>query len=122
MSTPPQREEWWYMNHLRAVVMVVMPLLVLGVPPQCHTPQALADCVKASLATFSPAGENERLLLAWLYLMYGCTIAGPALGLVSAMRFVISPGKPVWVRVVSLPWALLNALLLFIFYHLHQRL
>lgn len=44
------QEEWWYADHVRAVIAVVMPLLVLVFPGHCGTPPALVDCVRASLA------------------------------------------------------------------------
>lgn len=50
MKGSPPQEEWWYADHVRAGIMVVMPLLVLTCPRLCGTPPALVDCVRASLA------------------------------------------------------------------------
>lgn len=57
-------EDWWYADHVRAAIMVVMPVFFLIFPPICRTPLALAYCVHASLAIIGLVPAVRLLLFA----------------------------------------------------------
>ncbi|RYD22519.1 MAG: hypothetical protein EOP88_07660 [Verrucomicrobiaceae bacterium] len=56
--------------------------------------------------------ESGDPTLAGLYLVIGCTAAGPALGLVSAVRLVRFPAFPGWFKALAFAGVLANGLAL----------
>ncbi len=81
MNTSPPEEEWWYMNHLRMITMVVMPLLLMAAPALCHTPREKVWCVHAGLAV---------------------------IGLVPAVRLVLFPDRSTMRKVLAGAFMCLN--------------